>query len=469
MLIKSFFTNSIGTLVSRIFGFIRDMLSASILGANIYSDIFFVAFKFPNLFRRIFAEGAFTQSFIPVFIKTTHKSLFTYRIFVRFLLFLVVFSLFVTLFSEFFAKVIAFGFDEETVALSAPFVAINFYYLPLIFIVTLLGSLLQYKHRFAVTAFSTALLNIGMIAALLLFQNWDRKTIVYALSYGVLLGGILQVLAHVIALKKENLCKLFRAGFAHRKRNDAALQATQKSFNRSFLHSIVGNSTPQIVSFVDTTLASFLVTGSISYLYYGNRIFQLPLALFAIALTTGIFPKMTRLLKANDEAEATRLLSQGFWILAFLLTTSTLGGCMLSREIVWLLFERGSFSSHDAEVTSWVLAMYMLGLIPFGLSKLFSLWLYASMRQREAAVIAMYALGANLLFSFALIQPMGAAGLALAGSLSACVLLSLTIRSFGTQAFFAILYDKKLILLALVLVAEAVLLYFFKEFLHVHF
>lgn len=469
MLIKSFFTNSIGTLVSRIFGFIRDMLSASILGANIYSDIFFVAFKFPNLFRRIFAEGAFTQSFIPSFIKTSHKSLFTYKIFTRFFIFLLVFSLLVTLFSEFFSKIIAFGFNDETVALCAPFVAINFYYLPLIFCVTLFGSLLQYKHRFAVTAFSTALLNIGMITALLLFQHWDRKTIVYALSYGVLVGGLLQVIAHLIALKKERLCKLFVLGFAYRKRNDDELKKTQKNFDRSFWHSIIGNSTPQIVSFVDTTLASFLVTGSISYLYYGNRIFQLPLALFAIALTTGIFPKITRLLKVNDETAATKMLTQGFWILAFLLTTSTLGGYMLSHEIVKLLFERGSFSAEDTQTTAFVLSMYMLGLIPFGLSKLFSLWLYAGMRQKEAAMIAIYSLTSNLFFSFALIKPMGVAGLALAGSLAGYVLLIFTIRSFGAKTFFAILRDKKLLILFMVLACEALLLSLLKDFIHVYF
>jgi len=468
MLIKSFFTNSIGTLVSRIFGFIRDMLSASILGANIYSDIFFVAFKFPNLFRRIFAEGAFTQSFIPCFIKTPRKALFTYTIFIRFLVFLIVFSLFITLFSEFFAKVIAFGFDDETVALSAPFVAINFYYLPLIFCVTLFGSLLQYKHHFAVSAFSTALLNIGMIGALLLFQGYDKKTIVYALSYGVLIGGLLQVLIHVVALKKDNFFKFFALGFKHRHKRDATLEESNKSFNRSFWHSIIGNSTPQIVSFVDTTLASFLVTGSISYLYYGNRIFQLPLALFAIALTTGIFPKISRLLKANNDEEASKLLTQGFWVLAFLLTTSTMGGYMLSYEIVKLLFEHGSFSHEDSLTTAWVLGMYMIGLIPFGLAKLFSLWLYAGMRQREAAIIAMYSLGSNLVFSFALIKPMGAAGLALAGSLAAYVLLFFTIRSFGTQKFFAIIYNKKSLILILVLLVEWGVLSWFKEIIHVY-
>ncbi|WP_333804100.1 murein biosynthesis integral membrane protein MurJ [Sulfurospirillum sp.] len=468
MLIKSFFTNSIGTLVSRIFGFIRDMLSASILGANIYSDIFFVAFKFPNLFRRIFAEGAFTQSFIPSFIKAPKKALFTYTIFIRFLLFLIIFSLVVTLFSESFAKIIAFGFDDETVALSAPFVAINFYYLPLIFCVTLFGSLLQYKHHFAVSAFSTALLNIGMIGALLLFQGYDRKTIVYALSYGVLVGGLLQVLVHVIALKKDNFLKLFAVGFKYRHKRDATLEESNKSFNRSFWHSIIGNSTPQIVSFVDTTLASFLVSGSISYLYYGNRIFQLPLALFAIALTTGIFPRITRLIKANNDDEASKLLAQGFWVLAFLLTTSTMGGYMLSYEIVKLLFEHGSFSHEDSLTTAWVLGMYMIGLIPFGLAKLFSLWLYAQMRQKEAAVIAMYALGSNLIFSFTLIKPMGAAGLALAGSLSAFVLLFFTLRSFGLKKFFAILYNKKSLILILVLLLEWYVLGWLKELMHVY-
>ncbi len=468
MLIRSFFTNSIGTLVSRIFGFIRDMLSASILGANIYSDIFFVAFKFPNLFRRIFAEGAFTQSFIPSFIKTPLKGLFTYRVFIQFFSFLVAFSLVVTLFSDFFAKIIAFGFDDETIKLAAPLVAINFYYLPLIFVVTLLGSLLQYKHHFATTAFSTALLNIGMIMALLLFQDYDKKTIVYALSYGVLLGGVLQVISHLIACSQQHLLKLFVVGYKASGKKDKQLERTNKEFNRSFFHSIIGGSTPQIVSFVDTTLASFLVTGSISYLYYGNRIFQLPLALFAIALTTGIFPRITRLIKNHDEEQALLLLKKGFWILAFLLSISTVGGYILSDEIIKVLFERGSFTKADTAQTGFVLAMYMIGLLPFGLAKLFSLWLYAGMRQKEAAKIAIIALIFNLIFSFALIVPMKAAGLALAGSLSGIILLIFTLRSFGFSRFLAILYDKKLIILILILLLEVGLLIWLKDILHVY-
>ncbi len=119
MFLKSFFTNSIGILLSRIFGFIRDLLMASILGANIYSDIFFVAFKLPNLFRRIFAEGAFTQSFLPNFVKSRKKSLFSYEIFTKFLLFLLIFSVVVTLFSNFFTKLIAIGFLFKEIELAS--------------------------------------------------------------------------------------------------------------------------------------------------------------------------------------------------------------------------------------------------------------------------------------------------------------------------------------------------------------
>lgn len=141
---------------------------------------------------------------------------------------------------------------------------------------------------------------------------------------------------------------------------------------------------------------------------------------------------------------------------------------MLSDEIVWLLFEHGSFSKQDTANTGFVLGMYMIGLIPFGLSKLFSLWLYARMRQKEAAIIAMYALTANLIFSFSLIKPMGAAGLALAGSLSAFVLLFFTLRSFGLAKFFAILYSKKTLILVALLLVEWGILRYAKELIHVY-
>ena len=168
MLIKSIFTNSSGILVSRVLGFVRDLLTASVLGANIYSDIFFIAFKLPNLFRSIFADGAFTQAFIPAYAKSKHKIRFSSIIFLQLFGFLIILSLIVSLFSHIVAKAFAIGFSKETIDLAAPLFAINFYYLPIIFTVTFMAALLQYKNHFATSAYSTALLNLGMIAALLI-------------------------------------------------------------------------------------------------------------------------------------------------------------------------------------------------------------------------------------------------------------------------------------------------------------
>ncbi len=208
-LLKSIFTNSSGILISRITGFIRDLMTASILGANVYSDIFFIAFKFPNLFRSIFADGAFTQAFIPSYAKSKYKIRFSSIIFLQILAFLIVLSLIVTMFSHLFAKAFAIGFSEETINLAAPLFAINFYYLPLIFVVTFMGALLQYKHHFATTAYSTALLNLSMIASLIIAKGLEQYTITFYLSFGVIFGGILQVIVHIIAIRRANLGKIF--------------------------------------------------------------------------------------------------------------------------------------------------------------------------------------------------------------------------------------------------------------------
>ncbi len=423
MLIKSIFTNSSGILFSRVLGFIRDLLTASILGANIYSDIFFVAFKLPNLFRRIFAEGAFTQAFIPSYAKSKYKIRFSSIIFLQLIAFLLILSLFVTLFSTLITKAIALGFDTKTVELAAPLVAINFYYLPLIFVVTFMAALLQYKNHFATTAFSTALLNIALIGALLLSKNLEKYEITYYLSYGVLVGGALQVLVHIFAIKKYNLCKIFT--FKKHKKKE------ENRFYKSFFGASIGSSTAHISAFLDTWLASFLISGSISYLYYANRVFQLPLAIFAIATSTALFPMIARAIKNKDEQKALKLMKKSSLILFALLGIATLIGIVFNELIIWLLFERGAFSTDDTSNTALILTMYLIGLIPFGLAKIFSLWLYANEKQFIAAKISMKALAWNIVFSLSLIIPYKAVGLAFASTLGGFVLLFLTLKEFG--------------------------------------
>jgi putative peptidoglycan lipid II flippase len=443
-LFKSIFTNSTGILVSRVLGFIRDLLMASVIGANIYSDIFFVAFKLPNLFRRIFAEGAFTQAFLPSFAAARHKAHFTSFIALSFLSIIVIISIFVSLFSTLVTKAIAVGFDNTQVELAADFVAINFYYLDFIFLVSLLATLLQYKNHFATTAYSTALLNISMIASLLLSSHLDKIYIVEILSYGVLLGGLMQLAVHIIMIERLNLSRVFTVGIAQLKKPIVRIKEDTKRFYKAFVPSVLGNSTMHISAFLDTWLASFLISGSISYLYYSNRVFQLPLALFAIATSIALFPVVAKAIKKENFNEAIELLSKSFWLLLILLSNSYIIGVLFAQEIIWLLFERGEFTHNDTVNASKVLFMYLIGLIPYGLHKIFSLWLYATHNHSLSAKITAKSLGVNIVLSLILIYPLGAVGLALASSLTGFVLLHLTIKSFGYINFKYILYNKRM-------------------------
>jgi len=463
-MIKSIFSNSFGILFSRIFGFIRDLLTANILGANIYSDIFFVAFKFPNLFRRIFAEGAFSQSFLPTFIQSKYKSVFSVKIFLIFLGLITFLTLLVQVFTQEATQILAIGFSDALIDQASVFVAINFYYLIFIFIVTFLSALLQYKDHFATSAFSTALLNISLIVALILSKDLSQKTIVYYLSYGVLIGGLLQVLAHIIAIYYMRLMPMLYGGFKYLRKKSYLVKKESTQFKNNFFPAVWGSSTAQISAFIDTWLASFLMTGSISYLYYANRIFQLPLALFAIAVSIAIFPKISRLLHKNKNDIALEKMSFAFWFLLSILSVSSIVGMLLNQEITQLLFQRGSFTQQNSIDTAMVLNMYLIGLLPFGLSRLFSLWLYATHQLKLSAKIATYSLLFNIILSLLFIETLGAKGLALASSLSGFLQLILTIKAFGLKSFVLMFNIKYSVYFMILLSLTILLVMLFKTF-----
>ncbi|MDR1451138.1 MAG: murein biosynthesis integral membrane protein MurJ [Helicobacteraceae bacterium] len=435
---KGIFTNSAGILVSRVFGFARDFTTASILGANIYSDIFFVAFKLPNLFRSIFAEGAFTQAFLPSFAAAKFKGAFSANVFLRIFGAVVILSLFASIFSEFLTMAIAWGFDESARRIAAPYVAVNFWYLDFVFLIAFLTALLHYRKHFAAPSFSTALLNLSMIAALVIAHGKSEETIVWFLTFGVLIGGLLQLLLHVAALRGKRLVAMLIGGF--RKKREVGQDVNR--FYKAFVPAVFGASAMHLSAFLDTLLATFLAVGSVSYLYYANRIFQLPLALFAIAVSTALFPAIAKAVARGDQERSLKLLEKSFWLLTFLLSLSALGGALLSDGIVWLLFERGEFARKDTIVASAALTFYMIGLAPFGLSRLFSLWLYSNHLQALAAKNTAIALGCNVAFSLTLIKPLGVYGLALSGSLSGAVLLFLSAKAFGWQRVFGMIRAK---------------------------
>jgi putative peptidoglycan lipid II flippase len=435
----------------------------SVLGANVWSDVFFMAFKFPNLFRRIFAEGSFTQSFMPSYIASRQKSVFAVAIFIRFMAFIVAFSFVVTLFPEFFTKLLAWDWGEDLISKTAPLTTINFWYLDLIFIVTFLGTLLQHKEHFFTTAFSTVWLNFAMITALVLFAHSDPKTIVYALSFSILIGGLFQVLTHLYTIRQQGLMKLLIGGWKYRKTKD--VKEEESKFSALFFPSVLGNSTAQIASFIDTSLASFLAAGSVSYLFYANRIFQLPFAIIALAITTALFPTIAKAIKNENHTLAYQNLHKSFWLLSALLGVSVLGGMLLSEPIIWLLFERGHFTITDTHNTANVLMMYMIGLIPFGLAKLFSLYLYAMHKHIKAAKIAAASLIINVIFSLLLMNSMGAAGLALAGSIGGAVQLILTAREIGWGIVFDILKSKNSLYFTFGMATFGIMFTFLNQFL----
>ncbi|GHV04091.1 putative lipid II flippase MurJ [Campylobacterota bacterium] len=447
---KGVFTNSSGILCSRITGFVRDFITASILGANLYSDIFFVAFKLPNLFRSIFAEGAFTQAFLPSFTAAKHKASFSSNIFLRLFGAVLLLSFLVTVFSDFITMIIAWGFDDNTRRIAAPFVALNFWYLDFVFLITFAMALLHYRKHFATSAFSTALLNIAMIAALLMARGKDEATIVWYLSFGVLVGGVLQLLLHIAALRGKRLIPMLVGGFSSKRDSSD----DRNRFYKAFTPAVFGASTTHISAFIDTLLASFLAVGSISYLFYANRIFQLPLSLFAIAVSMAVFPEIAKTIRRGDESGAVKLLNRNLWFLLYLLSLSAIGGALLSEGIIWLLFERGAFERSDTLVCARVLSIYMIGLVPFGLARLISLWLYAHHNQALAAKNSAIALGFNIVFSLALIAPLGVFGLALAGSLTGLILLGLNLRAYGRERFWDMIRARYFVWLAAAVVLE---------------
>ncbi|MBZ7946417.1 murein biosynthesis integral membrane protein MurJ [Campylobacter sp. RM10541] len=465
LVFKNFIINALGILCSRILGLVRDILIALFLGAGLYSDIFFVALKMPAFFRRIFAEGAFGQSFLPNFVKAPKKGAFCVSIMIQFSSIVFLCCLLVSFFSSFFTKIFAFGFDQKTIDIASPLVAINFWYLFFIFLVTFFGAILNYKQKFFITSFSAALFNLSIvIAAFFVDKNEPLKTLYY-FSYATVLSGLAQLILHLIILKNNPVIKAMILSIRLKK-----AKTKMKSFYGNFFHGVLGSSATQISSLLDTTIASFLISGSISYLYYANRVFQLPLALFAIALTQVSFPKILKHLKSEQENLALKFMQRAMIFLGVLLLISSIIGSVYSLEICQLLFQRGNFTHSDSITTAYVLIAYLIGLLPFGLQKLLSLWLYAKFKQKIAAFIAFKALFISLLCSVAFIffikdENLKVIGVAFSSSLSAFYLLGANIKEFGFKKFFGLISFKICFLIIIALVIFTTMLYLTKSYI----
>lgn len=430
------------TLVSRVLGLVRDMVLARLFGADAAMDAFFVAFKIPNFLRRLFAEGAFSQAFVPIIAEYREQQspeavrMLVSRVAGSLLGILSALTLFGVLASPVLVMIFAPGFlhrDPVQFALAADLLRITFPYLLFISLVAFAAGILNTYGRFAAASFSPVWLNVVLIgAALLVAPRLEQP--VFALAGGVFVAGAVQLLFLLPSLK--------RLGFLHRPRwglHDEGVRRIMKLM----LPGIFGSSVAQINLLLDTLIASFLVAGSVSWLYYSDRLVEFPLGVFAIALSTVILPSLSRSHANGSREEFCRTLDWALRTVMLIGVPATLGLMLLARPMLATLFGYGDFTANDVAMSGLSLMAFGAGLPGFMLIKVLAPAYYSRKDVRTPVRIAVIAMFTNMLLNIGLVVPMVIlgipgphAGLALATALAAWVNAWQLYRTLGKRDVF---------------------------------
>ena len=419
------------TLLSRIFGFIRDVVIAWFFGAGLSSDAFFVAFRIPNLLRRLFAEGSLSIAFIPVFTDTLtnrgkDEAFEMARSAVRLLsVLLVVVAIAGIFLSPLIIRIIAPGFTDSPEKLSVTIflTRIMFPYIFFIGMVALSMGILNVLGHFAAPALAPVFLNISIIGSVF-FISPHMDNPVTGLAIGVVIGGILQLSLQVPFLIKKGFyfwqkAKIFHPGL--------------KKIGLLMFPTIFGAAVYQINILVGTLLASLLPEGSVSYLYYADRLVQFPLGIFAIATATAVLPSISRQ-AAKKDLEAVQDTFAYAMNLVFFITIPAMVGLIVLREpIVALLFKRGAFDAKTTHLTAYALLYYSVGLWAFSAVRIVVSTFYALQDTKTPVRMAVISVCANILLGIVLMGPMGHGGLALATSLASMLNLVLLVRALRTK------------------------------------
>jgi putative peptidoglycan lipid II flippase len=418
-LLRGIATIGVWTLASRVLGFVRDMMMAALLGAGGLADAFFVAFQFPNLFRRIFAEGAFNAAFVPLFAGTLQAAgkdaarAFAGRALAVLVAILLPFTVLVEIAMPWLMLALAPGFADEAgkLALAVQFTRICFPYLLFMALTSMLGAALNAIDRFAVAAAAPILLNIVMILALLGPAHWTT-TPGHALAWAVAAAGAVQFLW----LAQDAA----RAGVLPALPRPRLSPDIARLF-RLMLPGVFGASVVQLNQWIGTLLASLLPSGAISYLYYADRVNQLPLGVVGVAVGVALLPLLARQLRAG-ELDAARANQNRAIEFALLLTLPAAAALVaVPGPIIAVLFERGAFGTEDAVATAHTLAAYALGLPAFVLVKTLSPGFFAREDTRTPVLVGAAAVAANIALAVALMGPLRQVGIALAVALASWV------------------------------------------------
>lgn len=417
-MIRAFFSVGAWTLLSRITGFLRDILLARYLGAGQLMDAFAVAFRLPNHFRAIFAEGAFSTAFIPAFTRIraqageTAAALFQGRILSLVLLTQLLLLGLVLAFTPGFVGLLAPGFAARpgAMAMATELTRITFPYLALITLVVLWTGVLNAEKRFAAGAAAPVLLNLAMISALLAGAAF--ATLAHAAAWGVLIAGFLE--AGLLGFAA------WRAGLIAPPAWPR-LDADVRGFFRAFGPAVIGAAGVQIAMFADTILVTFLPQGGASALYYADRLYQLPIGVIGIAAGTVLLPEMSRLI-AEERADEAHAQQNRALVLSWLLAAPFFAGFLVIPEvIVAALFERGAFDARASAATAAVLAAYAIGLPAIvGIRSMVASF-HARGDTKTPLYASLTAIGLNLVIKLVVWNTLGAAGLALATAIGAIV------------------------------------------------
>ena len=410
-------TIGLATLTSRILGFVRDVIVARAFGAGPITDAFFVAFRIPNLFRRLLAEGALSTAFLPVFGEyLTVRSRDEFNRMVRavggaLLLALCVVVLLGTWLAPWIVSVMAPGFSSVPgqLTLATRLTRLMFPYLLFVGLAALGMGVLNTHHRFFTSALGPAVLNIGMIGSVLLLAP-RFEVPVLALGVGVLVGGLGQFAIQLPEIRRAGVPLLPSAELSH---------PALKRITRLLGPAVFGLAAVQLNVFVNTLLASFLPTGSISFLYYADRVVQFPLGVFGIAVATAALPPMAEHAARRDLARLTQTLNFALRLSCFVAIPASVALWLLREPITRVLFERGRFGPEDTQATAWALGFYALGLTAFSAVRIVAQPFYALGEPRTPVWVGIVTVALNVLFALALMGPLAHGGLALAASASA--------------------------------------------------
>ena len=407
--------------ISRVFGLIRDITTTSLLGASVFHDIFVVTLKIPNLFRRFFAEGAFNQAFIPVYSDYQKNNIekdtkeFINSLAGTFVGILFVFTILVLIFAPIFIFIFApgFYFDDLKRELAVSVLRIMFPYLALISLVAFAGGIQNTHGRFSLPASTPIIFNVSLITAAVFIAPMFEIPI-FALAWGVLVAGFVQLAIQVLPLKQINRLPIPRLDFSN--------SGSKKVF-QLMIPAILAGGIIQINLLVDTIFASLLVTGSPTWLYVSDRLIQFPMGIFAIAIGTVLLPALSKIDFDNNKNEFISSLKKGQRFVLFIGIPSFIGLAFCSIDLVSTLFYRGEFSENDVNQASLSLIAFSFGLPFFMLMKVLTPAFFARKDTKTPMYIALVSLvlNASLNYLLAFVFNYGHVGIAVGSSIAAFV------------------------------------------------